>query len=71
MITTPDPSQWVKATKSGPDNACLEMRRRVGTVELRDTKDHGVGPILHLAPAEMAAWLAGAKVGEFDGLIGA
>jgi len=69
MIPAPDPSQWVKATKSGPDNACLELRRHAGTVQLRDTKAHGNGPILAFPPTELAAWLAGAKRGEFDGLI--
>jgi len=63
-----DPAQWVKARRSGSTGDCVEMRRHDGTVEIRDTKDHGAGPTLHFTPAEFAAWLDGAKGGEFDHL---
>ncbi|GAB3276774.1 DUF397 domain-containing protein [Kineosporia babensis] len=71
MTPTPDPSAWVKASRSGPDNECVEMRCTGGAVEIRDTKANGAGPTLRSAPAGFASWLAGAKRGEFDGLIGA
>jgi hypothetical protein len=60
---------WVKANRSAEQGACVEQRRCDGVVEVRDTKDHGVGPVLRFTPAEFAAWLDGAKKGEFDHLI--
>jgi hypothetical protein len=38
-------------------------------IEIRDTKDQGAGPALRFTEAEFAAWLDGAKNGEFDHLI--
>ena len=63
-------SHWVKATKSGGNGGdCVEMRTHAGHVEVRDTKDHGAGPILRFTPAQFDAWLDGAKRGEFDHLL--
>ncbi|MBT0772861.1 DUF397 domain-containing protein [Kineosporia sp. J2-2] len=69
MTLIRDPADWVKASASGPDNACVEMRRQGAAVEIRDTKSHGVGPVLRSRPAAFEAWLAGAKLGELDCLI--
>jgi hypothetical protein len=63
-----DPTEWVKASASGANGQCVEMRQRGGTVEVRDTKDRGTGPSLGFTRAEFAAWLEGAKQGEFDHL---
>ena len=63
--TTP----WVKASASGGSENCVEQRRHGDSVEVRDTKDHGTGPTLRFTPAEFAAWLTGAKAGEFDHLL--
>lgn len=63
-----DPTRWIKATASGSDGNCVEMRRVDGTVEVRDTKDHGSGPTLRFTPAEFAAWIDGANRGEFNHL---
>ena len=60
---------WVKASRSGQVGDCVEQRRVGDTVEVRDTKDRGRGPTLRFTPAEFAAWLDGAKKGEFDHLI--
>jgi hypothetical protein len=43
------------------------MRRRCGSIELRDSKNPK-GPTLSYSPAEFAAWLDGAKQGDFDHL---
>ena len=60
---------WVKASRSGDDGGnCVEQRRHAGLVEVRDTKDRGDGPVLRFTMAEFAAWLDGAKNGEFDHL---
>lgn len=66
---TVDPSTWVKASKSAQANNCVEMRS-TSSVEVRDTKQHGHGPTLQLDRGAAAAWLAGAKAGELDHLLG-
>ena len=65
MSTTP----WVKAALSGDVGSCVEQRRVGDVIEVRDTKDQGSGPVLRFTEAEYAAWLDGAKKGEFDHLI--
>jgi hypothetical protein len=62
-------SAWIKASKSNDEGSCVEQRRHAGMIEIRDTKDDGAGPILRFTNAEFAAWLDGAKRGEFDHLI--
>jgi hypothetical protein len=59
---------WLKATASATTGNCVEQRRHHDLVEVRDTKDPD-GPVLRLRPAEFAAWLDGARHGEFDHLI--
>lgn len=61
---------WVKAHASDDGQNCIEQRRHAGMIEVRDTKDHGTGPVLRFTPAEYAAWLDGAGKGEFDHLLG-
>jgi hypothetical protein len=48
---------------------CVEMRQHAGAVEVRDTKAKGHGPSLAFTKSEFAAWLEGAKRGEFDHLL--
>ena len=57
----------MKASRSHPEGACVEQRRVGDEIEIRDTKDRH-GPVLRFTPAEFAAWLDGAKRGEFDHL---
>ena len=64
MSVTP----WVKASASNDQGVCVEQRRSGDAVEVRDSKDRS-GPVLRFTPAEFAAWLDGAKRGEFDHLI--
>jgi len=56
---------WRKATKSGNNGACVEVRDRGDRVEVRDSKNP-TGPILSFTPSEWDAFLDGAKKGEFD-----
>ncbi|HEX8345288.1 MAG TPA: DUF397 domain-containing protein [Actinoplanes sp.] len=59
---------WTKARRSGTNGgSCVEVRRRNDLIEVRDTKDHGNGPVLRFSTAEWAAFLDGAKNREFDG----
>ena len=66
MTTTP----WIKASASNDEGSCVEQRVADGVIEVRDTKDRS-GPVLRFRPDEFAAWLDGAKRGEFDHLAGA
>jgi hypothetical protein len=62
-------TSWVKAKLSGGSANCVEQRRNGDAIEVRDTKDAGAGPTLRFTPAEFAAWLDGARSGEFDHLL--
>jgi hypothetical protein len=59
---------WRKATYSNQGN-CFELARTGGGgVALRNSKNHAQG-ILLFTQAELAAFLAGCKDGEFDDLV--
>lgn len=60
-------TEWIKATVSDDQTEWVELRRTDDGVDIRDSKDPD-GPVLHYTPAEFAAWLDGAKKGEFDHL---
>jgi hypothetical protein len=63
-------TEWVKAIASGGDGGnCVQMRRHDGVIEVRDSKAP-TGPTLGFSKSEFGAWLAGAKNGEFDDLLG-
>jgi hypothetical protein len=57
--------QWFNASTGGDGR--VELRRTDEGIDVRDSKDPD-GPVLHYTPAEFAAWLDGAKKGEFDHL---
>lgn len=60
---------WRKASASGNQGGnCVELAPLGDGVALRDSKDPS-GPVLHFTRAELAAFLDGAKSGEFDNLI--
>lgn len=63
-----DTTAWIKARMSDTGTSCVEQRRHDGMIEVRDTKDRS-GPVLGFTKAEFAAWLDGAKRGEFDHLV--
>jgi hypothetical protein len=46
----------------------VEQRAHDGRIEVRDTEDRS-GPVLRFTHAEFAAWLDGARGGEFDHLL--
>jgi Domain of unknown function (DUF397) len=59
---------WIKASRSGDQGDCVELRRHEGAIEVRDSKDRS-GPVLRFTTSELAAWLDGAKRAEFDHLL--
>ena len=58
--------KWVKASKSDGNGNCVEVRLTDKTVEVRDSKQNGQGPIHVYTYAEWEAFIDGAKTGEFD-----
>ncbi|MFI0990647.1 DUF397 domain-containing protein [Streptomyces exfoliatus] len=61
--------RWVKSRHSAADGNCVEVAALPGgDVAFRNSRDPE-GPALIYTPAEIAAFLAGAKDGEFDLLI--
>jgi hypothetical protein len=61
-------TQWRKSTASNPSGNCVELAALAdGSVALRNSR-YPDRPALVYTRAEMAAFLAGAKDGEFDDL---
>lgn len=65
-MASPDFSaaRWRKANGSG-DSGCVEVAYHDGWIGVRDTKDHGAGPVLAFTEHEWQIFLAGADNGEF------
>ena len=62
------PVTWIKAKASNSQGQCVELAQlRTGDVAIRDSKDPH-GPALVFTRAELAAFLNGARGGEFDHL---
>ncbi|MFG2311985.1 DUF397 domain-containing protein [Streptomyces sp. NPDC048566] len=63
-------ADWVKSSHSNAEGNCVEVASLAeGGVAVRNSRDPE-GPALVYTPAEVAAFLAGAKDGEFDHLLG-
>ena len=60
---------WRKSSRSGQLGNCVEAAvLSTGEVAMRNSRDPG-GPALIFTRDEMAAFLAGAKDGEFDDVV--
>jgi hypothetical protein len=58
--------RWTKSQHSNPNGACVELAALPsGEIAMRNSR-FPVGPVLVYTQAEIAAFLAGAKDGEFD-----
>ncbi|MFF8970149.1 DUF397 domain-containing protein [Streptomyces sp. NPDC014995] len=61
--------RWIKSSHSNAEGNCVEMAvLEGGVVAMRNSRDPD-GPALVYTPAEVAAFVAGAKGGEFDHLL--
>ncbi|MGH3855883.1 MAG: DUF397 domain-containing protein [Pseudonocardiaceae bacterium] len=57
---------WRTSTHSSNGGDCVEVDFTAAGVEMRDSKARGTGPTLHVTATEWAAFVAGARNGEFD-----
>lgn len=61
-----DGLSWRKSSFSGNGGECVEVVGHDGMILVRDTKDHGHGPVQRFTRAEWRAFVAGVRNGEFD-----
>ena len=57
---------WHKSTYSNSSGGCVEVASLDPVVGVRDSKQHGRGPILEFTAAAWSDFLAAAKDGKFD-----
>ncbi|GAA5072957.1 DUF397 domain-containing protein [Streptomyces sp. SID10815] len=62
-------ARWIKSRHSNAEGNCVEVATLAGgDIAMRNSRDPD-GPALVYTPAEVAAFVAGAKDGEFDHLL--
>lgn len=61
---------FVDSRASGPDGACVVMRRNGGRIEIGDSKraPDDPGAVLSFTPREVRDFFTGVREGDFDAL---
>jgi hypothetical protein len=57
---------WHKSSYSNSSGDCVEVATAERMIGVRDSKQHGRGPVLEFTAAAWSAFLAAAKDGKFD-----
>jgi hypothetical protein len=57
---------WRKSSRSDGTGNCVEVATTDGSVGVRDSKQHGHGPVLELTRTGWEAFVRAARDGEFD-----
>lgn len=56
---------WYKSSRSDTQNACVEVNLGTGAgMGVRDTKDHGQGPVLHFAETSWTSFIEHVKASK-------
>ena len=64
-MTGSDGFRWRKSSFSGANGGdCVEAAGHGGMIWVRDTKDHGHGPVQRYSPAGWRAFLAAVRDGQ-------
>lgn len=67
MTQTSKFTSWRKSSRSSGGDNCVEIASAPdGSTGVRDSKQHGRGPVLEFNQAEWQAFLGAVKDGEFD-----
>jgi hypothetical protein len=60
-------TNWRTSSLSSAGDNCVEVAFATdGSIGVRDSKQHGLGPVLEFTPGEWQAFLGGVAGGEFD-----
>lgn len=68
LLSTDEALEWRKSSFSAVNGNCVEVAFRAdGDVAVRDSKAHGLGPVLSFGNDEWSAFLDGIAAGEMRG----
>ncbi|MFJ5614672.1 DUF397 domain-containing protein [Streptomyces sp. NPDC093221] len=60
-----DTALWRKSNNSG-DTGCVEVALNTPSIGVRDTKQHGTGPVLAFSRHAWTSFIGGVRAGDFE-----